>query len=40
MLHGGVYGYGTRHWQILECSDHAVSLGITDPDGTMGFPER
>ena len=37
-LHGGVYGYGTRHWQILECSDHAVSLGLTDPDGTMGFP--
>ena len=38
MLHGGRDGYGTRHWRILERSASAVTLGLTDPDGTMGFP--
>ena len=35
MLHGGVYGYGTRHWQILECSDprfRSVLLTRTAPE--------
>ena len=38
MLHGGRDGYGTRHWRILERSTSAVTLGLADPDGSMGFP--
>ena len=38
MLHGGTAGYGARNWHILDRSQDIVTLGLTDPDGTMGFP--
>ena len=38
MLHGGAAGYGSRNWRILDRSETSVTLCLTDPDGTMGFP--
>ena len=38
MLHGGTTGYGSRNWVIRERSESSVTLGLVDPDGSMGFP--
>ena len=38
MLHGGQNGYGERDWRIVDRSDSHVTLALTDPDGSMGFP--
>ena len=37
-LHGGAGGIGQRNWTVLEHSDTALDLAITDADGFNGFP--
>lgn len=37
-LHGGAQGTGKRLWRVAEAGDDFVTLGLTDPDGWMGFP--
>ena len=37
-LHGGSNGYDRRNWQIEDYGRDFVELGLTDPDGHMGFP--
>ena len=38
MLHGGRTGYGARNWRMIDRSITHVTLALTDPDGSMGFP--
>ena len=38
MLHGGRSGYGMRNWRMIEHTASSLTLGLTDPDGAMGFP--
>ena len=38
MLHGGRAGYGARDWRLVDRSPTHVTLALTDPDGSMGFP--
>jgi aldose 1-epimerase len=38
MLHGGTVGYGARDWRLVDRSAMHVTLALTDPDGSMGFP--
>jgi len=38
MLHGGGTGYGARNWHIVDQSATHVTLALTDPHGSMGFP--
>ncbi len=37
-LHGGTIGSGQMVWQIIDVASHCVTLGLTLPDGHMGFP--
>ena len=37
-LHGGAEGAGRRVWRIEDLTGSRVVLGLTDPDGHMGFP--
>lgn len=37
-LHGGPQGFSQREWTVLEHTDDSVQLGLTSPDGEMGFP--
>jgi aldose 1-epimerase len=37
-LHGGSEGYASRNWTMVETGPDFVTLALTDPDGTMGFP--
>jgi aldose 1-epimerase len=39
-LHGGRHGTAARIWQIKDQQDDHVILGLTLPDGHMGFPGR
>lgn len=38
LLHGGANGASVMHWDIAEQSTTHVVLGVTMPDGHMGFP--
>lgn len=38
MLHSGTTGYGARDWRLVDRSAMHVTLALTDPDGSMGFP--
>jgi len=37
-LHGGLGGWGKRLWRIEASEPDSVTLGITSPDGEMGYP--
>jgi aldose 1-epimerase len=37
-LHGGSEGYFNRIWDVIENGRDFVTLGLRDPDGSMGFP--
>ena len=37
-LHGGTQGYARRPWRLIDHGSDVVVLGLTDRDGTMGFP--
>jgi len=37
-LHGGVRGFDTKVWEVLDTSRGLLALGCTSPDGDMGFP--
>lgn len=39
-LHGGVMGFGTRLWSIVEHRPSSVTLGLVSEDGDMGYPGR
>ena len=38
MLHGGRTGYGERDWRVVDQSATHVTLALTDPHASMGFP--
>ena len=37
-LHGGTVNYGNQCWDIIDHEHNFVTLGLSDPDGMMGFP--
>ncbi len=37
-LHGGDGGFGQRPWRLLSHDENQVTLGLTSPDGDLGFP--
>lgn len=37
-LHGGPGGFSTRVWRVVSASPARVELGLTSPDGEMGYP--
>lgn len=37
-LHGGPGGYAHRNWTVTDLGGDFVTLALTDPAGTMGFP--
>src|SRR5262247_3306309 len=37
-LHGGPNGFSKRVWRLASCTDTAVTLEITSPDGDAGYP--
>ena len=37
-LHGGVRGFDTKVWDVLETSGGLLALACASPDGEMGFP--
>ena len=37
-IHGGREGTGQQDWRILRASESTVELGLSLPDGHMGFP--
>src|SRR5262245_54558995 len=37
-LHGGPNGFSKRVWRLAGCTDSAVTLEITSPDGDEGYP--
>ncbi|MEZ0172372.1 aldose epimerase family protein [Microvirga sp. TS319] len=39
-LHGGVMGFGTRLWSIIEQRPSSVTLSLVSEDGDMGYPGR
>ncbi|WP_163848461.1 aldose epimerase family protein [Pseudooceanicola aestuarii] len=39
-LHGGTHGTGQCLWQVLDHRPETATLGLTLPDGHMGFPGR
>ncbi|WP_207923242.1 galactose-1-epimerase [Marinomonas flavescens] len=39
-LHGGVEGFNSRRWEVLELSDQHVVYGLCSPDGDQGFPGK
>lgn len=38
MLHGGIKGWDSREWEVLDHTESEIMFGLTDPDGEMGFP--
>lgn len=36
-LHGGPFGFNTKIWDVIECSENSISLGIFSPNGEGGF---
>jgi len=38
LLHGGRDGASLMHWEIIDQGETHVALGVTMPDGHMGFP--
>jgi aldose 1-epimerase len=39
-LHGGPDGFARRNWRLIQATSDRVRLGLTSPDGDMGFPGR
>ena len=39
-LHGGSGGFWARNWHLAGFGDDFVTLSLSDPSGTMGFPGR
>ena len=37
-IHGGREGSGQQDWQVVQANNTAVELGLSLPDGHMGFP--
>ena len=37
-LHGGPGGFSTRVWRVVSAAATRVELGLTSPDGEMGYP--
>ncbi|KAK4057021.1 hypothetical protein OIO90_001921 [Microbotryomycetes sp. JL221] len=37
-LHGGMWGYSRAGWSLLQHTDERVVFGLTDVEGTEGFP--
>jgi aldose 1-epimerase len=37
-LHGGPNGFSKRVWRLAGCTDNAVTLELTSPDGDEGYP--
>lgn len=37
-LHGGAFGFHSRHFEVVECSDNHLHLALHSPDGDQGFP--
>lgn len=37
-LHGGPGGFSTRVWRVVSASPARIELGLTSPDGEMGYP--
>mmetsp|Transcript_74755 Transcript_74755/g.216034 ORF Transcript_74755/g.216034 Transcript_74755/m.216034 type:complete len:343 (-) Transcript_74755:209-1237(-) len=37
-LHGGTEGYWARAFDVAAVSDTAITLALSDPDGSMGYP--
>lgn len=37
-LHSGPNHYFKRMWQVVSCTDSAITLGLHSPDGDQGFP--
>ncbi|WP_119304857.1 aldose epimerase family protein [Dongia deserti] len=37
-LHGGPNGFSKRVWRLVGCTDKAVTIEITSPDGDEGYP--
>ncbi|WP_205623945.1 aldose epimerase family protein [Marinobacterium rhizophilum] len=40
LLHGGANGMDTLLWNIIEADETQITLGLSLPDGHMGFPGR
>ncbi len=38
LLHGGSEGFHKKIWRVLSFGDDLLRLGLTSPDGEMGFP--
>ncbi|MBK9630678.1 MAG: galactose mutarotase [Saprospiraceae bacterium] len=38
ILHGGSEGFHKKIWWVLSFGDDVLKLGLTSPDGEMGFP--
>ena len=39
-LHGGIKGFGTRVWTIVDLEPSSVTLALVSADGDMGYPGR
>ena len=39
-LHGGVDGFDSRIWTVVEASSDAITFELVSPDGDQGFPGR
>ena len=39
-LHGGVDGFDTREWSVVDEGADRVALALSSPDGDQGFPGR
>jgi aldose 1-epimerase len=37
-LHGGLEGFDSRSWTVLDADERHVRLGLHSPDGDQGFP--
>jgi aldose 1-epimerase len=37
-LHGGPNGFSKQVWRLVGCTDNAVTLEITSPEGDAGYP--
>eukprot|EP00419_Tripos_fusus_P027046 CAMPEP_0172711536 /NCGR_PEP_ID=MMETSP1074-20121228/59453_1 /TAXON_ID=2916 /ORGANISM="Ceratium fusus, Strain PA161109" /LENGTH=359 /DNA_ID=CAMNT_0013535253 /DNA_START=54 /DNA_END=1134 /DNA_ORIENTATION=+ len=39
-LHGGVDGFYSQVWDVVNVAENAVTLRLSEPDGAMGYPGK